>query len=148
MRGNRRITYPRPPYPLNRGARLAGGAWQRRRRRAELPSWRAGGCGTVPRWRGAAVSPLVQRSWWTGRTGRVGPARERAGVAGGRERPHAVQVVPGGPGLVPGAERGAFGAFGEPATRAGPPPATAAADPSLRHRVPGEPILRVPPEEA
>src|SRR5213080_82187 len=28
MRGNRRITYPRPPYPLHRGARLAGGAWQ------------------------------------------------------------------------------------------------------------------------
>ena len=50
--GSRTLARRNPP---DRGERLAGGAWQQRRRRAGLPDGRAGWCGTERRWRVAAT---------------------------------------------------------------------------------------------
>src|SRR5207244_12597490 len=65
----------------------------------------------------------------------------------GWDHPHAVQVVARGPGLVPGTERGAFGALGEPAGRTRPRLAAAATGPPVSGDVMVEQVLRVPPEE-
>src|SRR5439155_9747360 len=89
-----------------------------------------------------AVSPRVERSWW------IGSLRwKESGVASGWDHPHAVQVVARGPGLVPGTERGAFGALGEPAGRTRPRLAAAATGPPVSGDVMVEQVLRVPPEE-
>src|SRR5256885_17003662 len=91
------------------------------------------------RWRVAAVSPRMGCRWVEG-----------TGVAGhppGGYGAQAVQVVPGRPGLVPGAERRVLGAFREPAGWA-PPGAAAAFARALSRasRGPGGHVLRgVPP---
>src|SRR2546429_6747140 len=99
----------------------------------------SGLCGTVRRWRGAAVSPRVGRRWVEG-----------AGVAGYAPAGYgaqAVQIVSSGPGLVPGAERRVLGPFGEPAGRARPATTTvvAVAEPGERG-MPGQHVLRVVPQ--
>src|SRR5256885_11166081 len=91
------------------------------------------------RWRVAAVSPRMGCRWV-----------ERTGVAGhppGGYGAQAVQVVPGRPGLVPGAEGPVLGAFREPAGGARPGSAAVVAEPPPRESgVAGQQLPgRVPP---
>src|SRR2546421_6523904 len=103
--------------------------------------WRAGWCGTVRRWRGAAVSPRMGCRWVEG-----------TGVAGhppGGYGAQAVQVVPGRPGLVPGTEGRVLGAYREPAGWARPGSAAVVAEPPPGESgVPGQHVLGVVPQES
>src|SRR4051812_50158866 len=77
--------------------------------------WASGLVRDGRRWRDAAVSPRMGCRWVEG----TGVARHPPGGYGAQ----AVQVVPGRPGLVPGAEGRVLGAFREPAGGGRPGPA-------------------------
>jgi hypothetical protein len=157
------------------GSRLAGGAGQQGGGEPAA-RWAEQVCGTVRRWRDAAVSP---RCGWlatvvrvqvtsmelrmSGRWIRSGcRSVEQPAVAGAApwlyvgqlgppagRRPQAVQVVPGGPDLVPRLERGLLGPFGELAGRARPRPSTPdTLAGAVGCGVPAEHVLRIPPEQA